>query len=69
MWRWSWHFSNFIVKKFIFSTYVEVILIIMVIIQLKQHFLHVCGGDPMLCSITTNQAIIFSTYVEVIPAS
>ena len=48
MWRWSrinlWIFQ----KGAIFSTYVEVIPVLMDILLQETNFLHVCGGDPAL---------------------
>ena len=47
MWRWSYRGRYLLVHKYVFSTYVEVILK-----KLHRRFradciLHVCGGDPM----------------------
>ena len=48
MWRWSYFLSNSIPIKLIFSTYVEVILVLPLPSRILIDFLHVCGGDPTL---------------------
>ena len=46
MWRWSHHRISHALHKSVFSTYVEVILVIFIIWHLQSSILHVCGGDP-----------------------
>ena len=46
MWRWSLFKNIFSCIFWVFSTYVEVILIQNVVIIVQVHILHVCGGDP-----------------------
>ena len=46
MWRWSCMKRMLSVKFYIFSTYVEVILVGKSFRQSPCNFLHVCGGDP-----------------------
>ena len=47
MWRWSYTFSSFQVNLHVFSTYVEVILVIISNHSWCGCILHVCGGDPI----------------------
>ena len=47
MWRWSRLLWMVVYTQTIFSTYVEVILIFIRLQILHEHFLHVCGGDPL----------------------
>ena len=46
MWRWSYQKALFKLKCYVFSTYVEVILISLYLPSKSLCFLHVCGGDP-----------------------
>ena len=46
MWRWSSKSDNLDALHEVFSTYVEVILIIDSLPDFIICFLHVCGGDP-----------------------
>ena len=46
MWRWSWLWALFQTSKWVFSTYVEVILVMSSSAEMMSGFLHVCGGDP-----------------------
>ena len=46
MWRWSLKKRDREGKKFVFSTYVEVILIAGIYKTASHSILHVCGGDP-----------------------
>ena len=48
MWRWSWIDVLFLVVFLVFSTYVEVILVVGFWIHVKRRILHVCGGDPAI---------------------
>ena len=50
----------------VFSTYVEVILSLLLPCGLFECFLHVCGGDPKECVLIKNDDLVFSTYMEVI---
>ena len=68
MWRWSWLARLFSWCAWVFSTYVEVILIRHWPIATLLRFLHVCGGDPE-CGHTFKVPRVFSTYVEVILSS
>ena len=57
MWRWSrcLHFQK---RSFnVFSTYVEVILIIYFCWSFEECILHVCGGDPKVDLDATNQNV------------
>ena len=53
MWRWSYWCYFWKKPTFVFSTYVEVILVWSVPALIKVCILHVCGGDPIFhcCSI------------------
>ena len=46
MWRWSQLTRTIGIQSKIFSTYVEVILILKRSVIQTMNFLHVCGGDP-----------------------
>ena len=46
MWRWSWVWMELIFQAIVFSTYVEVILSVIIFNYLPYRVLHVCGGDP-----------------------
>ena len=46
MWRWSWFRHQYRGIKNVFSTYVEVILILISWNDITLGILHVCGGDP-----------------------
>ena len=46
MWRWSLSQRRFQVRRLVFSTYVEVILIAGWNLKYPTRILHVCGGDP-----------------------
>ena len=46
MWRWSYVDGRCLYRKIVFSTYVEVILIVPVKLGVNCCILHVCGGDP-----------------------
>ena len=46
MWRWSYDYVMSPDFSMIFSTYVEVILLLWVCAPPGTNFLHVCGGDP-----------------------
>ena len=46
MWRWSWSRTTLGLTLCVFSTYVEVILIVLLPSMLCKSILHVCGGDP-----------------------
>ena len=50
----------------VFSTYVEVILVLIVHLFSIMCFLHVCGGDPQIGCAFVIITKVFSTYVEVI---
>ena len=52
--------------KQVFSTYVEVILILRTLVIHMMSFLHVCGGDPDIKLGENHDFVVFSTYVEVI---
>ena len=52
MWRWSYQYIHDIQYNAVFSTYVEVILLLFRLVSYQYSFLHVCGGDP-----------IFETYI------
>ena len=47
MWRWSCSCSKVEAKKEVFSTYVEVILVLSSCQKSQHGILHVCGGDPV----------------------
>ena len=47
MWRWSYQPPRYQLCNLVFSTYVEVILILVHTSIMWWGFLHVCGGDPM----------------------
>ena len=48
MWRWSSRVVPSAWFTAVFSTYVEVILAVAVLLRFIMSFLHVCGGDPYL---------------------
>ena len=48
MWRWSYEWIDKGLLDDVFSTYVEVILSVRVILLKDRCILHVCGGDPIL---------------------
>ena len=50
----------------VFSTYVEVILLLSIFNKLSCSILHVCGGDPEEFITFDQLKRVFSTYVEVI---
>ena len=52
MWRWSYIYLVNFLGLHVFSTYVEVILIESVKTSFPSCILHVCGGDPVLTSLT-----------------
>ena len=52
MWRWSCHHHPYQHLLKVFSTYVEVILNSFRLCTMSMCFLHVCGGDPNLVSLT-----------------
>ena len=51
MWRWSWSNETRHLKTFVFSTYVEVILVFIKSTNSSGSILHVCGGDPVSITI------------------
>ena len=53
--------------KTVFSTCVEVILLILKVFTCKSGILHVCGGDPDEQDYDALHNEVFSTCVEVIP--
>ena len=46
MWRWSWWQLLVHTRSLVFSTYVEVILFLLISYVCAKCILHVCGGDP-----------------------
>ena len=56
----------FAMKADVFSTYVEVILVMLLALKTYQSILHVCGGDPLGFDDSWAKKAVFSTYVEVI---
>ena len=48
MWRWSQRKMKNDLSRYVFSTYVEVILEKASVFRVKNSILHVCGGDPEL---------------------
>ena len=59
MWRWSYVRFQLTEIQFVFSTYVEVILLILANFDSTVCFLHVCGGDPVL-DLVGGQGVGFS---------
>ena len=53
-------------RAFVFSTYVEVILLVNGVEINRESVLHVCGGDPSSKTAILGDIWVFSTYVEVI---
>ena len=51
MWRWSQYCCNKYSSALVFSTHVEVILLMMVWLHLLKSILHTCGGDPLLSTL------------------
>ena len=49
MWRWSSYNRTYALEEPVFSTYVEVIPLMLSIVLPPYCILHVCGGDPGLC--------------------
>ena len=47
MWRWSQASTSWTCRSFVFSTYVEVILVPSLFYAAPESILHVCGGDPI----------------------
>ena len=47
MWRWSLIIFSIVIAPFVFSTYVEVILLEKMLLAGEYSVLHVCGGDPL----------------------
>ena len=50
MWRWSLEIWSAFLFECVFSTYVEVILLLTVSFGSRYSILHVCGGDPLPAS-------------------
>ena len=46
MWRWSFILQQVTARMLVFSTYVEVILNLVIDVFFQSSILHVCGGDP-----------------------
>ena len=57
MWRWSYGIRVLGVLGKVFSTYVEVILAEIARRTTTNGILHVCGGDPLLWSISANKLV------------
>ena len=66
MWRWSSRSASAAEKGAVFSTYVEMILLIAIKGPSASSILHVCGDDPGRCLWTISKLWVFSTYVEMI---
>ena len=59
MWRWSFKNGESSRSETVFSTYVEVILSVLVTTNLTLCILHVCGGDPV-CVYCVSKASMYS---------